>query len=154
MNKLYRSSDEKVIAGVCSGIAHRLDLNVTGLRWVVALVTLFLSGIPALAYGSLIRDGQEPPKRAARHSRIMFQRNGRYMTLFSKMRCRFSNSERFMYHCKELEMPTNIFYECGSKVFVTHEYIVYKGITNKIESVRNFLVEPKEIIPNAFISFF
>ena len=38
MPNFYRSSDEKVIAGVCAGIARRLDLNVTGLRWVVALV--------------------------------------------------------------------------------------------------------------------
>ena len=50
MNNIYRSNDEKVIAGVCAGIAHQLDLNVTGLRWVVALTTLFLSGIPALVY--------------------------------------------------------------------------------------------------------
>ena len=50
MSSLYRSSDEKIIAGVCAGIAHRLDLNVTGWRWVVALTTLFLSGIPALVY--------------------------------------------------------------------------------------------------------
>ena len=50
MDKLYRSSDEKVIAGVCAGLAHALDLNMTGLRWVVALVTLFLSGIPAIVY--------------------------------------------------------------------------------------------------------
>ena len=50
MGKLYRSSDEKVIAGVCAGLAHALDLNKTGLRWVVALVTLFLSGIPAIVY--------------------------------------------------------------------------------------------------------
>ena len=50
MGKLYRSSDEKVIAGVCAGLAHTLDLNKTGLRWVVALVTLFLSGIPAIVY--------------------------------------------------------------------------------------------------------
>ena len=50
MGKFYRSSDEKVIAGVCAGLAHRLDLNMTGLRWVVALVTLFLSGIPAAVY--------------------------------------------------------------------------------------------------------
>ena len=50
MGKFYRSSDEKVIAGVCAGLAHRLDLNMTGLRWVVALVTLFLSGIPAVVY--------------------------------------------------------------------------------------------------------
>ena len=50
MANLYRSSDEKVIAGVCAGLAHALDLNKTGLRWVVALVTLFLSGIPAIFY--------------------------------------------------------------------------------------------------------
>lgn len=50
MLNFYRSSDEKVIAGVCAGIARRLDLNVTGLRWVVALVTLFLTGVPAIAY--------------------------------------------------------------------------------------------------------
>ena len=50
MSKLYRSSDEKVVAGVCAGLAHGLDLNKTGLRWVVALVTLFLSGVPAIVY--------------------------------------------------------------------------------------------------------
>ena len=50
MNKLYRSSDEQVFAGVCAGLAHALDLNKTGLRWAVALVTLFLTGIPAIVY--------------------------------------------------------------------------------------------------------
>jgi phage shock protein PspC (stress-responsive transcriptional regulator) len=50
MQNFCRSSDEKVIAGVCTGIARRLDLNVTGLRWVVALVTLFLAGVPAIVY--------------------------------------------------------------------------------------------------------
>ena len=50
MGKFYRSSDEKMVAGVCAGLAHRLDLNMTGLRWVVALVTLFLSGVPAVVY--------------------------------------------------------------------------------------------------------
>lgn len=50
MNNLYRSNDERVIAGVCAGIALKLDLNVTGLRWVVALTTLFLSGAPVLVY--------------------------------------------------------------------------------------------------------
>ena len=50
MSKLYRSSDEKVVAGVCAGLAQALDLNKTGLRLVVALVTLFLSGIPAIVY--------------------------------------------------------------------------------------------------------
>ena len=50
MDSLYRSSDDKVIAGVCAGLAHKFDLNVTGLRWVVALVTLFLTGVPAIVY--------------------------------------------------------------------------------------------------------
>ena len=50
MPNFYRSSDEQMIAGVCAGIARRLDLNVTGLRWVVALVTLFLTGVPAIVY--------------------------------------------------------------------------------------------------------
>ena len=47
---LYRSSTNKVIAGVCGGIAQAMDMNATGLRWIVALVTLFLSGIPAIVY--------------------------------------------------------------------------------------------------------
>ena len=63
MNNLYRSSDEHVIAGVCAGIAHKLDLNVTGLRWVVAVVTLFLSGLPAFVYVVCAR----PATGIARH---------------------------------------------------------------------------------------
>ena len=50
MERLYRSSDEKVIAGVCAGIAHKLDFNINGLRWAVALITVFLSGIPIIVY--------------------------------------------------------------------------------------------------------
>lgn len=50
VDNLYRSSDEAVIAGVCAGLAHKFDLNITGLRWAVALVTLFLTGVPLIAY--------------------------------------------------------------------------------------------------------
>ena len=50
MKRFYRSSDEKVVAGVCAGLARYFDLNLVGLRWVVALVTLFASGIPAILY--------------------------------------------------------------------------------------------------------
>ena len=50
MRRFYRSSDEKVIAGVCAGLARHLDLNLMGLRWAVALVTAFLSGIPVILY--------------------------------------------------------------------------------------------------------
>ena len=50
MGNLCKSSDEKVILSVCAGIAHTLDLNKTGLRWVVAMVTLFLSGVPVVVH--------------------------------------------------------------------------------------------------------
>lgn len=40
MKRLYRSSDEKMIAGVCAGLAHRFDLNTN----------VFFSGVPAVAY--------------------------------------------------------------------------------------------------------
>ena len=48
--ELHKSASNKVIAGVCGGLAERFNLNATGLRWIVALVTLFLSGIPLIAY--------------------------------------------------------------------------------------------------------
>ncbi len=50
MKNLYRSSDEKVVAGVCAGLADRFDLNVTGLRWLLALTALFFTGIPIIVY--------------------------------------------------------------------------------------------------------
>lgn len=50
MNRFYRSSDEKVVGGVCAGLAQYFDLNLVGLRWVIALTTLFLSGIPSVLY--------------------------------------------------------------------------------------------------------
>ena len=53
MGNLYRSSDEAVIAGVCAGLAHKFNLNVTGLRWAVALVALFLTGLPVIVYAIL-----------------------------------------------------------------------------------------------------
>ena len=53
MDKLYRSSDEKVVAGVCAGLAHKFDCNANGLRCVVVLVTLFLSGIPLFVYAAM-----------------------------------------------------------------------------------------------------
>ena len=53
MDSFYRSSDDKIIAGVCAGLAHKFDLNVTGLRWTVALVTLFMTGVPLIVYAVL-----------------------------------------------------------------------------------------------------
>ena len=50
MADLYRSGNQKVIAGVCAGLADRFDLNWTGVRWATALVSLFLTGIPVIVY--------------------------------------------------------------------------------------------------------
>ena len=50
MKRFYRSSDEKVVGGVCAGLSRYFDLNLVGLRWVVALVTMFMSGILAILY--------------------------------------------------------------------------------------------------------
>jgi len=52
-----------VLAGICAGLAHRFDLNVTGLRWTVAILTLLLSGIPALPYAVLWAVLKERPTR-------------------------------------------------------------------------------------------
>jgi phage shock protein PspC (stress-responsive transcriptional regulator) len=41
---VWRSPDNKVIAGVIGGLAERLNVPPTGLRWFAALLT-FLSGI-------------------------------------------------------------------------------------------------------------
>lgn len=63
MDTLYRSSDEKVFAGVCAGIAHKLDLNVTGLRWATAIISLFFTGIPVIVYAILWIVLKERPTR-------------------------------------------------------------------------------------------
>lgn len=65
MSNLYRSSDDKVIAGVCAGLAHKLDLNKTGLRWATALVALFLTGVPAIVYLVLWAVLNERPTRTS-----------------------------------------------------------------------------------------
>jgi phage shock protein C len=41
---LYRSSDERCIAGVCGGLAHKWNISKTGLR-VAAFFTMFFFGI-------------------------------------------------------------------------------------------------------------
>ena len=48
--ELHKSASNKVIAGVCGGLAASLNLNATGLRWAVVLVSLLLTGIPVIVY--------------------------------------------------------------------------------------------------------
>lgn len=44
-----KSSNDKIIAGVCSGIAHKLNISKQGLRFVTAISSLFI-GLPIIIY--------------------------------------------------------------------------------------------------------
>ena len=47
MKKLYRSSN-RILAGVCCGIAEYLDVNPTLIRVVYAALSMFTAGFPGL----------------------------------------------------------------------------------------------------------
>ena len=47
MKKLYRSSD-RVLAGVCGGIAEYFDVDPTLIRVVYLILSLFSAGFPGL----------------------------------------------------------------------------------------------------------
>ena len=47
---LVRRRDNRIIAGVCSGLADYAGIDVNLLRVIVALVTLFTAGTGVLAY--------------------------------------------------------------------------------------------------------
>ena len=49
MGKLYRSTD-KVIAGVCAGLAAEFNLDVKIVRIVTLVAALLLCGAVAIAY--------------------------------------------------------------------------------------------------------
>ena len=49
MNKiLYKSHMDKMIEGVCAGIAHYLNIDPTLVRVLYALITIFSVGIPGI----------------------------------------------------------------------------------------------------------
>ncbi len=47
--KLYRSSSNKKIAGVCGGLAEYFDIDVTIIR-LIWIITIFFAGGGLLAY--------------------------------------------------------------------------------------------------------
>jgi phage shock protein C len=47
---LVRTRDGRIIAGVCSGLAEYFGIDVTVIRVVVAVLTVFTGGFGALAY--------------------------------------------------------------------------------------------------------
>lgn len=48
--KLYRSKTNKMISGVCGGLAEYLNMDANIVRVIVALATLFTGGTVGLAY--------------------------------------------------------------------------------------------------------
>ncbi|WP_316831397.1 PspC domain-containing protein [Pedobacter aquatilis] len=50
--KLYRDMDERVIAGVCAGVAHYLDFDAKWIR-LATILTVFLGGTGILVYALL-----------------------------------------------------------------------------------------------------
>jgi phage shock protein PspC (stress-responsive transcriptional regulator) len=47
---LVRSRDNRIVAGVCAGLADYLGMDVNVVRLLVALVTVFTAGTAILAY--------------------------------------------------------------------------------------------------------
>lgn len=45
--KLYRSTDQRIIAGVCGGLAEYFDIDVTIVR-LIAVALLLPGGLPGL----------------------------------------------------------------------------------------------------------
>lgn len=48
-DRLYRSTREKMIGGVCGGLAEYFDVDVTLVR-LIAIITMFMGGVGFLAY--------------------------------------------------------------------------------------------------------
>ena len=48
MNKKLKKSSDKMIAGVCAGIAEYLGLDVTVVRVAYVLLSIFSAGFPGL----------------------------------------------------------------------------------------------------------
>ena len=46
--RLWRSRDNKVVAGVVGGLAERLSVSATGLRWFVGVGTFFSGVFPGI----------------------------------------------------------------------------------------------------------
>ncbi|QEY18112.1 PspC domain-containing protein [Cellvibrio sp. KY-GH-1] len=61
-NKQLTKSNNKVISGICGGIAEFLDWPASKVRWLWALITIFTGGTLILAYILCIFVFPNPPK--------------------------------------------------------------------------------------------
>jgi len=50
MGKLVRSNSNKVVLGVCAGLAERFGINVTMVRAIFAITTILGVGSPVIIY--------------------------------------------------------------------------------------------------------
>ena len=48
IKKLYRSEENKIIGGVCGGLAEYLSVDPTVIRVIYALLTLFTGFVPGI----------------------------------------------------------------------------------------------------------
>ena len=46
--KIYRSTTDKKLAGVCGGLAEYFDIDATIVRLICALIIIFLAGVPGI----------------------------------------------------------------------------------------------------------
>lgn len=45
-DSIYRSSDDQMIAGVCAGLAHKLQMSTGGMRLIFLILGLCSVGLP------------------------------------------------------------------------------------------------------------
>lgn len=50
MANLYRSRNNKILGGVCAGLADRFNLSISGVRLVSVVALFFGVGTPVLVY--------------------------------------------------------------------------------------------------------
>lgn len=63
--KWYRSSDEKIIAGICSGFAHKFGMNAWVIRVVLIVITCFCFFLPIIYIVLMFILKGRPTKTAA-----------------------------------------------------------------------------------------
>jgi phage shock protein PspC (stress-responsive transcriptional regulator) len=63
---IYRSTNDRVLGGICGGLADKWDMNATALRIIVFVVTFFLGAwlIWIIVYIVLWAALPEPPTKA------------------------------------------------------------------------------------------
>ena len=50
MKKLTKCDSDRIICGVCSGIARYLDMDPTAVRLIWAIISVFTGGLGVIAY--------------------------------------------------------------------------------------------------------